>query len=337
MLRWRMAGDSTARIDAAEPGPRMERMTRLFEHLCRFTPADWRHAVDEISSGIHDIDRNATLIWFAFHPLDLHLALEAAGDRAAKERKLGLMGRWGLADDVDASHRFLYAHRFWPQVKSAIAATDHLPDRLGELVTQVAEAACRTARVDRDRLLGIAAVGLMTLRQAGPGPFAAAPGRIHLSDQARARSPHQVLKARAKDDWQGVFGFMRGVKKRWTVTFDESDPSATFTAIQDQELASASQTDKREYRAKDPRCIPNEGPIPVECRSASCGTCWVGVIAGAEKLSPVEKHEAQRMKVFGYAGLEEGSQPIIRLACQARVGGALSIVIPPWNGIISRL
>jgi hypothetical protein len=34
------------------------------------------------------------------------------------------MGRWRLADQIDASHRFLYAHRFWPQVKHAIQSTE---------------------------------------------------------------------------------------------------------------------------------------------------------------------------------------------------------------------
>lgn len=312
-------------------------MKRLYEHLCRYGPAEWLGTVDALSANIHEIDRDATRIWFAFYPLDLHLALEAAEDRKAKERKLGLMGHWGLADKIDSSHRFLYAHRFWPQVNSAVSAAEHFPDQLGALVTQVADAACRTARLDRERLLGMAAIALMTLRQVGPLAFAGSPGKVHLGEEARARSPHQVLRARARNDSQGVFGFLRGIRKQWTVTFAEGDPSATFTAIQDQELATAAQTDKREYRSKDPRCIPNEGPIPVECRAASCGTCWVGVLGGAEKLSPVEKHEAQRMKVFGYADIREGSRPVIRLACQAKAGGAVSIVIPPWNGIISRL
>jgi ferredoxin len=145
------------------------------------------------------------------------------------------------------------------------------------------------------------------------------------------------MKVRARDDFQGVFGFMRGIRKQWTVTFNEHDPAARFTAIQAQDLATAAQTDKREYRSKDIRCIPNEGPIPVECRAASCGTCWVGVLGGAEKLSPVEPHEAARMRVFGYVAPQVGSQPIMRLACQAKAQGAVSIVIPPWNGIISRL
>ena len=312
-------------------------MTRLYEHLCRHDAAEWVRTVDRLAGNIAPIDREATRIWFAFYPLDLTLALDAAEDRKAAERKLGLMGRWGLADRIDTSHRFLYAHRYWPHVKSAVSSTEQLPDELGALVTQVADAVCRAARVDRDRVLGMAAVGLMTLRQVGPEAFAASPGGVHLSEAVRARSPRQIISTRARDDSQGVFGFLRGVKKRWTVVFDETEPGASFTAFHTQELASAAQSDKREYRSKDPRCIPNEGPIPVECRAASCGTCWVGVLGGADKLSPVEKHEATRMRVFGYAGIQEGTRPLIRLACQAKSLGAVSIVIPPWNGIISRL
>jgi len=312
-------------------------MQRLYADLCRHTPSHWLDTIELLAVNIHEVDRDATRIWFAFYPLHLHLALEAAPDKVAAQRKLGLMGTWGLANSIDSSHRFLYAHRFWPQVKSAIAATDEFPDNLAALITQVADSACRTARVDRDRLLGLAAIGLMTLRQVGAGAFAAAPGAVHLSDRVRAKSTHQVMTARAKDDWQGLLGFLRGNRKLWTVTFDENDPDATFVAVNNQEVASAAQSDKREYRSKDPRCIPNEGPIPVECRSASCGTCWVGVLGGANKLTPVEKHEAVRMKVFGYADIKEGTNPPIRLACQARAAGAVSIVIPPWNGIISRL
>ncbi len=245
------------------------------------------------------------------------------------------MGRWRLADQVDISHRFFFAHRYWPQVKSAVhGISGPGPQDLSALTTAVADAAARTARVDREFLLGLAAAGLMTLRQAGPDAFAG-PGRVHLTDRARAVSPRQLLKRRAHDDWQGPFGFARGLKKRWTITFDENDPASTFTAIHDQELASAAQSDKRDHRERDGRCTPGEGPIPVECRAASCGTCWVGVIAGAEKLSAVVPNdEGRRMKVFGYLDSAE-ERPIIRLACQARTTGAVTIVIPPWNGIIA--
>lgn len=311
-------------------------MNTLYEQLSKFDAAAWRCAIEALRPSLHEIDRTATLIWFAFHPLPLHQVLQAADDPSGLARRLGLMGRWRLADQVDESHRFLYAHRYWPQVKSVIASERDWPAALPEIVTAAADAAARTARVDREMLLGISAVGLMTLRQAGPAAFAAAPGAVHLSEAARRLSPHQILRRRAKDDWQGVLGFTRGLKKRWTVTFDEGDPAAAFSLINGQEIASAAQGDKRDYRSREPRCTPGEGPIPVECRAASCGTCWIGVLAGAEKLSPVvERDEGVRMKVFGYLDSTE-PQPIIRLACQARAFGAVSIVIPPWNGIFGR-
>jgi ferredoxin len=246
------------------------------------------------------------------------------------------MGNWRLADQIDTSHRFFYAHRYWPQVKHAVQhAGGPFSPNLAALTTALSEAAARTARVDREFLMGITAAALMTLRQVGTEAFAAAAGQVHLSDRVRALSPHQVMKARARDSSQGVFGFLRGVSRRWTVTFDENAPDATFTVIEGQELASGAQTDKRDYRSRDARCTPGEGPIPVECRAASCGTCWVGVLDGAERLSEVvERDERRRMRVFGYTDSDE-PQPLIRLACQARAAGAVSIVIPPWNGIIA--
>lgn len=311
-------------------------MADLYTRLCRFDSDSWRRAVDTLSAEIHPIDREATRIWFAFYPLDLHLALEAAADPAEAARRLGLMGKWRLADQIGESHRFLFAHRYWPQVKSAVQSYEaDGPDDLAALISAVAEAAARTARVDREFLLGMSAVALMTLRQVGAEAFRQAPATIHLPERARVMSAHQVLKLRARDDWQGMLGFTRGINKRWTVTFDEADPEATFTLIDGQEIASAAQTDKRDYHARDRRCTPAEGPIPVECRAASCGTCWVGVIGGAEKLSAVvDRDERRRMKVFGYLDSAE-ERPLIRLACQAKAHGAVSIVIPPWNGVFA--
>jgi ferredoxin len=310
-------------------------MTGLEAHLAAFDADAWRRAVRTVAADVHPIDRAALEIWFAFYPLQLHLALQSAPDTPAAARALGLMGTWRLADQIDRSHRFFYAHRYWPQVKAAVQhAEGPFPADLAALTNAVAAAAARRARVDREFLLGIGAVALMTYRQVGAEAFTAAKGEIHLSDRARAMSPHQVMKRRARDDWQGLLGFARGSNKRWTVTFDENDPGATFTVINGQEIASAAQTDKRDYRSRDPRCTPGEGPIPVECRAASCGTCWVGVLGGAEKLSPVvDRDERKRMAVFGYTNATD-ERPLIRLACQARAYGAVSIVIPPWNGFI---
>jgi ferredoxin len=309
-------------------------MKDLYAALTRHDADAWRRAIDRLSAEIHPIDRNATRIWFAFYPLDLHLALEAAENPAELAHKLGLMGRWRLADQIGSSHRFFFAHRYWPQVKSAIQSFDGATDQdLAGLVVALSDAAARTARVDREFLLGIVAAALMTLRQVGVEAFSAEPAMIHLPEKTRVLSPHQVQKQRARDDRQGLLGFTRTVNKRWTVTFDEGDPDARFSVIDGQEIASGAREDKREYKSKEPRCTPGEGPIPVECRAASCGTCWVGVLAGAEKLSPVvDRDERRRMKVFGYLDSAE-ERPLLRLACQAKAHGAVTIVIPPWNGV----
>ena len=41
------------------------------------------------------------------------------------------------------------------------------------------------------------------------------------------------------------------------------------------------------------------------------------------------------IKEFGYINTDE-PKPIIRLACMAQTTGAVSIVIPPWNGIFGK-
>jgi ferredoxin len=49
-------------------------------------------------------------------------------------------------------------------------------------------------------------------------------------------------------------------------------------------------------------------PVPFSCRSATCGTCQVFVLEGAELLEPPEPAEHELLDV-----------PRTRLACQARV------------------
>ena len=54
----------------------------------------------------------------------------------------------------------------------------------------------------------------------------------------------------------------------------------------------------------------------MECRSASCGTCWVGVMGGAEKLSDVPSAKEKQIKNLVTRHCR--AQALIRLACQAR-------------------
>jgi ferredoxin len=174
----------------------------------------------------------------------------------------------------------------------------------------------------------------MTLVQTGFDAFKAAEGKIFIDAKHIKQSPEKVLAERAKDDSQGLFGFLKTVNKEWTVTYDENKSGAKFKLINDEELASAAQRDQsQDWLAEDPRC--GEGVIPVECRSAACGTCWVGILGGEEKLSDVAPREEKQMKVFGYNQPSE-PRPFLRLACQARATGAVSIVIPPWNGVFGK-
>ena len=317
----------------------MNENENLFEaYLHQYDDAAWGRAIDALRPSIHPVDRTATRIWFAFFPLALLEALRDATDRSWLIRKLQVLGRWELNGQIDTSHRFLYGHRWWPEVKQAVIAlarSDRPPKslELADLVLEIARGVALTAAIDSSLLAGITAVALMTLQQAGAEVFEATPGAVSLDPGVRRRTPEQVLRARARDDAQGMFGFLRGEKKIWTVTFDEQDPAGSFPLINSQHLTTAAAADARDHRARDPRCT--EGPIPVECRSASCGTCWVGVLGGAEKLSPVEELERRRLKDFGYIDTDE-AKPIIRLSCQAQAFGAVSIVIPPWNGTFGK-
>jgi ferredoxin len=189
--------------------------------------------------------------------------------------------------------------------------------------------------VEESLVVGITAIGFMTLQQVGLDVFRQSPGSVSINRRMAGRSPDRVLRSRQKADAQGIFGILRGDRKVFKVTFDENNPSATFNVINTQELTSASASDKRDYTATDPRCMKGEGPIPIECRSAACGTCWVGVLAGADKLSDVDRFEGRKMKDFGYINTSD-RKPIIRLACRAQATGSVSIVIPPWNGVFGK-
>jgi len=313
----------------------------LFEAFLNKHDSDaWAKAITTLLPFIHEVDKTATQIWFAFFPLALAQALQEAEDLPKLAYKLQLMGRYQLKDQIDSSHEFLYGHRYWPEVKRAVIehATSSRPPASLELaahVREVASSVARSVRVEEPLLVGITAVAFMTLQQVGLTAFKASPGDIKLNSKIAARSPEQILKARAKDDSQGLLGFLKGIRKEYTITFNESDDSAKFKLINSQHLTTAAANDKRPYHLRDSRCQAGEGPIPVQCRSAACGTCWVGILGGAEKLSEVTSLEARRIKDFGYIDTDE-PKPLIRLACMAQAFGAVSIVIPPWNGVFGK-
>ncbi|HSK62476.1 MAG TPA: 2Fe-2S iron-sulfur cluster-binding protein [Pyrinomonadaceae bacterium] len=312
-------------------------MTPFENFLEQHDEEAWAAALTTLLRSIHEVDRNATQIWFWFYPLALFQAIQQAGDPAKLAQQLLIQGNYQLKDQIDSSHTFLYGHRFWPEVKRAtqqhareFAGSSSLADQ----ILAVAQTAAKQAKVDKSLVVGIAAVAFMTVRQVGLDAFEAAPGKMLIDRKHVRKSPEDVLRERAKDDSQGLFGFLRTVNKKWTVTYDENDDAAKYLLNHVQDLAWGAADDRsKNWREIDPRRI--EGPIPVECRSASCGTCWVGVLGGAEKLSDVAAREGKKIKEFGYIDTSE-SKPLIRLACQAQAYGAVSIVIPPWNGVFGK-
>lgn len=53
-------------------------------------------------------------------------------------------------------------------------------------------------------------------------------------------------------------------------------------------------------------------PVPFSCRSASCATCHVEVLAGGELMEPAEEAEQDLLDILG-------APPGSRLACQVIV------------------
>ena len=322
--------------------------TPFEEFLKQHDEVRWADTITQLSPSIHEVDRAATQIWFAFYPLELCREFEQADDPDALMRELLMQGNYYLKDQIDSSHKFLYGHRFWPEVKKAVeehvdlwhglqtgsADSPTEPSAPVDQIREVAHEVAELLKVDLSLVLGITAVAFMTVRQAGLSAFRAAKGAVLLDSKHLKKSPEEILKDRAKDDSQGLLGFLKTIDKKWTVTFDESDDSARYKLNNMQDLAwGAAEDHTRDWRAIDPR--RPEGPIPVECRSAACGTCWVGVLGGAQKLADVGAREGTRMKEFGYIDTAE-PKPLIRLACQAQAQGAVSIVIPPWNGFFGK-
>lgn len=298
----------------------------------------WRAVVIDLLPHVHEVDRNALQIWFAFFPLALLRLFRGADDPEALAVRLQMQGRWLLKDQIDTSHTFLYGHRFWPEARREVAALAETAPANLLLASQIREVAGRVARaagVEESLAVAITAVAFMTLQQAGLAAFKAAPGAVHIDPKHVKRSPEQVLAARARDDRQGLFGFLRTEDKTFTVVWDENADDRRFRVLNMQEVASGAATDKRPWHELDTRCTVDEGPIPVQCRSASCGTCWVGVLGGAEKLTEVAARERRKMPEFGYLDTDE-PRPLVRLSCQAQATGALSIVIPPWNGFFGK-
>jgi ferredoxin len=256
------------------------------------------------------------------------LLLDLTPDAAA-ESFFQMKGQWRLLGVEDTSHTFLYAHHWWGAAKKALQSA--LPPLDGSLEAALREVAQRVEAPVEHRIT-LAAVVLMTYRQCGEG-FLARPVPV----TPPRESAESVLSRRTPGRKGGWLSSLLGRAPEFRVCFDEAKAEASFPILASQEITTAAELDKRPYHLQDARCYEGMGPIPVDCRSGSCGTCWVGVLGGRENLEALGEFERKRMEYFGYwdAGFAEEAMehPRIRLACQAKAFGPVSLVIPPWNGV----
>jgi ferredoxin len=249
-----------------------------------------------------------------------------------------LDGNYRLEPQIDSSVQFLYGARHWPVVKKAVllcAESSSNPDRIGleGQIREIASSVAAQLNTSESLVLGITAVAVMTLQQVGIAAFSLAADNLALQPR-NGQPPDQILKNRARESRGSLFSFLHAIDRKYTVIFNESRADCSFQAIRNQDLSMASASDKRDYKSSDQRRIA--GPIPAQCRSGACGYCWIGIICGKEKLSEITPFEKKRMRYFGYTSTEKDGEthPPVRLACQSRCFGDLSIVIPPWNGVL---
>src|SRR5829696_4034645 len=156
-------------------------MTPFETFLKQHDEEAWSAALTTLLRSIHEVDRNATQIWFSFYPLSLFQALEHAENPETLAQRLLLQGNYRLKDQIDSSHTFLYGHRYWPEVKQAVqkharefSGTASLSDQILSVAQQVA----KELKVDLSMVIGVTAVAFMTMRQVGLAAFEAAPGKM---------------------------------------------------------------------------------------------------------------------------------------------------------------
>lgn len=260
---------------------------------------NWNQIVNEVSARTHPVDRDAIRIWFAMWP-------EILPELEARAEFYQLKGATSLAANP-SSHRFLHGYRYWGDILKVV-------DR-GEPISRTVE----RSNVPPEYAWALAAIAHRML-ESDALPAQPDPQPPIVIERA---TPHR-----------------RMLSKRDRVIFNERSDQGFFPILKDQEITGAAEMDKRPHHLNDKRCYEGMGVIPVDCRSGSCGTCWIGILGGNENLSPADDFERKRIEYFGYwdSGFIDTSveRPLIRLACQTRARGSVSIAIPPWNGVFGR-
>jgi hypothetical protein len=188
---------------------------------------------------------------------------------------------------TEPARRALYGARYWPRVKAAVLSTTSLDPHFVDRVIAAADAATRTVRVDADLLIGITAAALEMYDRLGREAFASGSRDIDLPSAVVLETPTMVLRRRAHNNPEGILSALPGVRRRWSVT-REPDPDDSY--------------------------VVREGELLAPCRGGNHERCDVGIVAGADRLSPPEGG---------------GPFPLIRRACETRVFGRVSLLAAP--------
>lgn len=185
---------------------------------------------------------------------------------------------------TEPARRALYGYRYWPRVHAAVQATTSPARRFNERVIAAADAATRTARVDANLLIGITAAAMELYDRIGPEMFISLSHEVALTSAALLETPTMVLRRRASHAPEGFLGRWGGDARTWRVTL-EPEPSSHYTV--------------------------RHGELLAACRGGNHEHCNVGVVAGADRLSPMTEGEPF---------------PLIRRACETRVFGRVSLL-----------
>jgi ferredoxin len=312
-------------------------MAFALSDLMEFSDSAWTKAVESTLDRVHPVDRDALQIWFAFWPIRMKQLMDQAENPEVMAADILLRGDWRLENHIDSSHWFLFGHRYWPTVRTCLLeqisqSSGGQPDQWPDVLRKVTSAVANKSSTSEALVQAMVLIGLRTLQQVGETAFLKGSGTWR---QRKAQDPDQVLKQRNGSDQSGWWRF--GKKREFQVRFDEDQSEAQFPVMSQQILTAAAANDLRVYPTEDLRCLPGEGPIPIECRSGKCSKCWVGVLGGNQNLDEVSDFERRRLILFGFLPPENTeSRPLIRLACQAATTGSCSIVIPTWNASMGK-
>ena len=70
--------------------------TQFESYLKQHDEESWSATLTTLLRSIHEVDRNATQIWFSFYPLSLFQALEQAEDPEKLTQQLLMQGNCGI-------------------------------------------------------------------------------------------------------------------------------------------------------------------------------------------------------------------------------------------------